>query len=507
LPVEPGKTRYVAEIAPDERNTGPAAIHLPDSFGVVSPFRYCEIEKLENEPDKIIQKALWHYFDDSSSSFISSDTILNRIWDISKYTIKATSFTGIYIDGDRERIPYEADAYINQLGHYYTDREYSMGRRTNEYFIHHPTWPTEWILQTVLMFHNDFMHTGNSESMARYYRELQYKTLSALARPDGLISSSAVNDEIMASLGFSNVKERIRDIVDWPPAQKDTGWKLATAEGERDGYDMREINTVVNAFYYRNLVLMSELAGHLGNPVDSAIYAGQAVKVKKVINEKLFDKKRGVYLDGEFSEHSSLHANMMALAFDLVPPEHLSSVIAFIKSRGMACSVYGAQFLLEGLFRAGEADYALSLLTATHDRSWWNMIKSGSTMTMEAWDMKYKPNSDWNHAWGAAPANIIPGFLWGISPALPGYSKATIRPQLSRLSYSHISVPTIRGNIVAEFRKDKESGLFIITIPANMDCDFVIDTSQYQTVVLNSSRVRPKDGILQLRPGTNRIEF
>ncbi len=507
LPVEPGKTRYVAEIAPDERNTGPAAIHLPDSFGVVSPFRYCEIEKLENEPDKIIQKALWHYFDDSSSSFISSDTILNRIWDISKYTIKATSFTGIYIDGDRERIPYEADAYINQLGHYYTDKEYSMGRRTNEYFIHHPTWPTEWILQTVLMFHNDFMHTGNSESMARYYRELQYKTLSALARPDGLISSSAVNDEIMASLGFSNVKERIRDIVDWPPAQKDTGWKLATAEGERDGYDMREINTVVNAFYYRNLVLMSELAGHLGNPVDSAIYAGQAVKVKKVINEKLFDKKRGVYLDGEFSEHSSLHANMMALAFDLVPPEHLSSVIAFIKSRGMACSVYGAQFLLEGLFRAGEADYALSLLTATHDRSWWNMIKSGSTMTMEAWDMKYKPNSDWNHAWGAAPANIIPGFLWGISPALPGYSKATIRPQLSRLSYSHISVPTIRGNIVAEFRKDKESGLFIITIPANMDCDFVIDTSQYQTVVLNSSRVRPKDGILQLRPGTNRIEF
>lgn len=105
LPVEPGKTRYVAEIAPDERNTGPAAIHLPDSFGVVSPFRYCEIEKLENEPDKIIQKALWHYFDDSSSSFISSDTILNRIWDISKYTIKATSFTGIYIDGDRSVFP------------------------------------------------------------------------------------------------------------------------------------------------------------------------------------------------------------------------------------------------------------------------------------------------------------------------------------------------------------------------------------------------------------------
>ena len=507
VPVEPGKTRYVAEIPPDQRNTGPAAVHLPDSVGVVTPFRYCEIENLKTEPDRIIQKALWHYFDDSSSAFISSDTILNRVWDISKYTIKATSFAGLYIDGDRERIPYEADAYINQLGHYYTDREFSMARRTNEYFIDHPTWPTEWILQTVLMFHNDFMHTGNPESVAKFYKELQHKTLASLARPDGLISSSAVNDEIMSALGFSNVKERIRDIVDWPPAQKDTGWKLATPEGERDGYDMREINTVVNAFHYRSLVLMAELAGYLGNPVDSAIYHSRAQKVKRSINEKLTDRNKGIYLDGEFSGHSSLHANMMALAFDLVPRENLPAVIDFIKSRGMACSVYGAQFLLEGLFRAGEADYALSLLTATHDRGWWNMIKSGSTMTMEAWDMKYKPNSDWNHAWGAAPANIIPGYLWGIQPALPGYSKAVIKPQPGHLTYSHISVPTIRGNIVAEFRTDNKSLLYIITIPPNMDCDFVISGTVDQPVNLNGMKIRPKDGILQLRQGTNRIEL
>lgn len=507
MPVEPGKTIYVAEIPPDKRNTGPAAVHLPDSVGVVTPFRYCEIENLNAEPERIIQKAIWHYFDDSSSAFISSDTILNRVWDISKYTIKATSFAGIYVDGDRERIPYEADAYINQLGHYYTDREFSMARRTNEYFITHPTWPTEWILQTVLMFYNDFMHTGNPESVARFYKELQHKTLASLARPDGLISSSVANDEIMSLLGFSDVKERIRDIVDWPPAQKDTGWKLATAEGERDGYDMREINTVVNAFHYRSLVLMSELAGYLGNSVDSAIYHSRAQKVKQAINEKLVDRNSGIYIDGEFSGHSSLHANMMALAFDLVPAENLPAVIAFIKSRGMACSVYGSQFLLEGLFKAGEADYALSLLTATHNRSWWNMIKSGSTMTMEAWDMKYKPNSDWNHAWGAAPANIIPGYLWGIQPALPGYSKVVIKPQPGNLSYSHISVPTIRGNIVAEFRKDNTSRLFIITIPPNMDCDFVISGTGDQSVNLNGMKIRPKNGILQLRQGTNRIEI
>ena len=111
------------------------------------------------------------------------------------------------------------------------------------------------------------MFTGNTESVNEFYTALNHKTLIDIARADGLISSKNVTDEIMTKLGFSNAKERIRDIVDWPPSQKDTGWKLATAEGERDGYDMTEINTVVNAFHYRSLVLMSEIAGYLGKTV------------------------------------------------------------------------------------------------------------------------------------------------------------------------------------------------------------------------------------------------
>jgi len=493
LLLEPGKTRYIIDLPSDKRNTGPSAVHLPDSFGVVTPFRYAELEncRFNLKPGNVIQKAYNYYFEDKTSSFTSSDTILNQVWDLCKYTMKATSFTGIYIDGDRERIPYEADAYINQLGHYYIDREFSMGRVSNEYFMRHPTWPTEWILHSVLMFWNDLMFTGNTESVGAYYEDLKHKTLTSLAREDGLISSKNVTDEIMGNLGFSNVKERIRDIVDWPPAQKDTGWKLAGSAGERDGYEMVEINTVVNAFYYRNLELMSKIAGLLGKTDDSLFYHNESLKVRDTINLKLFDKSRGIYIDGEKSMHSSLHANMMPLAFGIVPEEHKNTVINFIKSRGMACSVYGSQYLLEGLYREGEADYALSLMTATHDRGWWNMIRSGSTIAMEAWDMKYKPNSDWNHAWGAVPANIIPGFMWGIIPAGPGFSKTVIRPQLSSLKFSKVMVPTIRGSIIAEFKDTGKLKEYVISIPANMECDLVI----------------PGRDPIRLNSGINKIEF
>jgi hypothetical protein len=328
------------------------------------------------------------------------------------------------------------------------------------------------------------MFTGNTESVAEYYDELKHKTLIALAREDGLISSAAVNEEVMKSIGFSNPKERIRDIVDWPPAQKDTGWKLVTAEGERDGYELVEINTVVNAFYYRNLVLMSEIASMLGKTEDASFYSNEAVRLKDTFNNILLEKERGYYVDGENSLHSSLHANMMALAFGLVPEEFRDTVVEFIKSRGMACSVYGSQYLLEGLYKAGEADYAFGLMTATHDRSWWNMIRSGSTIAMEAWDMKYKPNSDWNHAWGAAPANIIPGYMWGIQPSEPGYAKGIIRPQLNGLKHSTIEVPTIRGSIKAEYRENGTEKLFLITLPGNMKCDFL--TPEGKTIRLSS---------------------
>ena len=504
LPVTPAVSKYVVRIPPDERNTNPPAVSLPDSFGVVMPFRYCEIENLDASPvlNRVRKKAYFYRFSDSSSYFTSSDTILNNVWDLCKYSIKATSFAGYYIDGDRERIPYEADAYINQLSHYSVDSEYSLARRTNEYFIDHPTWPTEWQLYTVLMFYNDYMYTGDISSIEKYYEALKVKTLSELARSDGLVSSKSdkLTDDFMSRLGFSDNKQRIRDIVDWPPAQKDTGWKLASEEGERDGYEMVDVNTVVNSLYFAALKKMAEIAGWLGKNSDSEKFIDESERVRQVINKILINQSKGIYVDGENSLHSSLHANMFPLAFGLVPEENMNSVIEFIKSRGMACSVYGSQILLDGLYSANVADYALELLTSVSDRSWWNMIRSGSTITMEAWDMKYKPNSDWNHAWGAAPANIITRQLWGIQPLEPGFKRAMIRPQTGSLSYSVINVPTITGTITAVFQAEKNRiKLYSIDIPPGMVADFMPEDPDQ--VYVNNKRIRRLPGKIELEPG------
>ncbi|MBU2996677.1 family 78 glycoside hydrolase catalytic domain [Cellulophaga baltica] len=500
------------DMVPYKRNTTGNAIMLPDSIGTIIPFRYFEIEnlKIPIEAITIKQKAIHYNFNDDASYFTSSNEVMNAIWDLCKHTIKATSFTGYYVDGDRERIPYEADAYINQLSHYSVDNDYSIARRTNEYFLKNPTWPTEWILHTVLMFHADYMYTGDLEPLKKHYDNLKLKTLMELEREDGLISSSSpkLSKEFTAKLGFEKGDKKIQDIIDWPPAQKDTGWKLATPEGERDGYEIVKVNTAINAFYYYNLKLMSEIAGFLDKEDDVTLFKIKAEKVKKTINAKFLDKTNGYYIDGEGSTHASLHGNMLPLAFDLVPDEYVSTVTKFIKSRGMACSVYGAQYLLEGLYKYNEEDYASNLITETeNDRSWWNMIQVGATMTMEAWDVKYKPNSDWNHAWGTAPLNAITRYMWGIQPKTAGFETAIIEPKLGDLTFTKIKVPTKNGSIYSDYKLiNKTEGVYEIEIPETMNAEFVLPNNTTKAY-LNGKKVRKKHTEIKLSKGKNIIKI
>lgn len=467
-------------IPKDERNTGPGAIKMPSHLGEVYPFRYAEIEVAKDLDTSTVRQLIVHYpFDEKASSFTSSNKILNAVWDFCKYSIKSTTFCGVYVDGDRERIPYEADAYINQLGHYCVDREYTLARYTHEYLIQYPTWPTEWQLHSILMAWADYLYTGETISLETFYEDLKVKTLIDLAREDGLISTSSrkCNREFEERLHLYHSRyiydHGLKDLVDWPPASFSdslfTGKQMVGGQGERDHHEMLAINTVVNAFHCKALILMSRIAQVLGHTDDQSHFAKQAALVSATINRLLFDLERRVYIDGEGSHHASLHSNMFMLAFGLVPEEYQQSVVSFVKSRGMACSVYGSQFLLEALYLSGEDKYALELMTAQHDRGWWNMIQSGSTITWEAWDLKYKNNLDWNHAWGTAPANIVARFLLGVRPLEPGFSRVLIQPQPGSLEQVTGIVPTIRGSIeISLVNRQAEPFELRINIPSNM---------------------------------------
>jgi len=350
---------------------------------------------------------------------------------------------------------------LNQLSYYATANDVQMPRDTFDHLMKHGTWPTEWAPHMVFMAYADWMRTGDKEWLAARFDSLKSKLLADRVGPDGLVTSNP-----------QQVKRD--DIVDWPQA-------------ERDGYVFTPLNTVVNAFHLRALALMAEMGQALQRDAEAADFTAREAKARAMFQEKFFDAQRGLYRDGVGTDHVSLHANLFPLAFGLVPAAQREHIAQWLAERGMKCSVYAAQYLLEGLFENGQATAALDLMLAPGDRSWRHMVDSGTTITWEAWDQKYKPNQDWNHAWGAAPANLLPRFVLGAQPLAPGWSRALIRPCPGDLKFAEGKIPTPRGPILVSWKNDATFKLSL-TLPRGIGAQIELPATENSHGVFNDGK-------------------
>lgn len=519
--LEPGKTEYLIQIPrfiSHYPNSQVLAEHMPE----VTSFRYVEIEGLKGDltTEQVQRLALLYRFDEDASDFQSSSENLNQIWELCKHTLKVTPFMGVYIDGGaRERMPYEADAYMQQVAHYCVDREFAIQRYTTDFLIYNPSWPTEWHLHIVLMAWADYMATGDERFLEKRYDELKKKTLMPLAREDGLISTRTglVTSEFLESIHYHG--RSFRDIVDWPqgtPANETelrSGHGSVTLAGETDRFVFSDINTVVNAFHYHNLVLMGKIAGVLGKAEDEKFFKQRAALVKSSFNEKLLNKETGIYTDGEGVEHSALHANMFPVAFGLAPESNYPEIRDFLISRGMASSPGMSMYLFDALYKMGAEDYSLELITNETDRSWMNMIRFGTTVTSEAWDLKYKQNMTWNHAWSAIPAYVISRRICGIETLEPSARKIQIKPHPGDLKWAKIKHPTIRGSVEVDFENEADFFKMNITIPPNTQSEVYIPLNfEDYTLTQNGETVQgeKQDEFVLLRdvmPGRHSFEL
>ncbi len=387
-------------------------------------------------------------FDESESHFESSDFVLNDIWDMLKYGIKATSLD-VYVDThSRERRNYEGDAYINQLSQYAVERQYAFPRYSMEYLYYRPTWPTEYKQFSIKMAWKDYMYTGNADSLAEHYEVLQDKTTEPFINEDYLVEKGPEEGGQWGPWG--------RDLIDWPHAL-------------RDGYEFSDINTVINSFNYRAVELLGRIAEVIGEDEDAAEYSELAGNLREAINDHLYDPEAGAFRDGLDIDHHALHASIFPVSHGAAREEYLEPLAEHIFGRGMQCNVYGAQFVLESLYAAERPDLALERMNAVEGNSWGHMMyRLGATIATEAWDPSLKGNMAYSHGgWGSAPANNIARGLFGIQPLEPAFNTFQVRPQPGGLAWAQYKKPTIKGPISVEFTEQGDGFEMTVTVPVN----------------------------------------
>jgi hypothetical protein len=527
---------------------------LPFGLSGVLPFRYIEIvEGCDNFiASNVSQLALTYPFSEEGSKFESNNEVLNEVYSLAKHTIEATSFAGVYVDGFREIKPYEADAYINQLGHYAVDSDYLLARHTQNYLLSNGTWPTEWAMHSVFMAYQDYMQTGDKEFLLSHYEKLKARTLLELANDDYLISSSNQTLEFRNSAGIAAAS--LADVIDWPFGERD-GYtteaiglkdysfysamiafkevrlklvKLAGFEGASALYALDianikrklrvfpSVNTVVNAFHYASLNKMAFIAGVLGKTDEARLFSDRANNVKKSIKDLLFDKNKGLYIDAPGATHASKQANVFALRFGLVPPQYVDNVLDFI-IENKAGSVYLYQYVLEALFENDRSSAAVDILTSKTDRGWYNMIHGmGSSMTTESWNFNINPGMDLNHAWGTAPVNIIPRYLAGIRPMESRFSRFLVSPSDTEMNSYNAVVPTLEGKIELSMRRENTSVTYMLGFTdakvadvylLKPNCEQFKVTHNNTNISTASIKVSNRVALIGLRAGSHEIRL
>jgi len=405
--------------------------------GEIAPFRYVEVNR--HYGDVTVRRTAWYPdWDDDAADFTCSDPDLKQVWDFCKYSIKAESVFDKYVDGERERMPYEGDAVINQLGHFCNDAHFQIAKNTIDHFfaMGEFTWPTEWRLLTPRLVRDYYFYSGDAESVKRWIPLLEEKLLLEYRNSDGLLDQSVYRKRYTAN--------ELRDIVDHPVE-------------EQDHYEMGNVNFVPNSYLYDALKAMFDITG------DNK-YLEIASEFKASVRKHLMHN--GLFVDSIGSTHTAQHTAMFALLYGFCDSqEEIDRHRAIVLSKDMACSVYGAQFLLEACFAGNMSDHGIKLMTSKGQRSWFNMINSGATTAMESWGDEFKDNQDWTHAWGAAPANIVTRCLCGIRPLAAGFKRFAVDPRPGSLSSFYVRQPTIHGAIELDWQPD----CVTLTVPENTE--------------------------------------
>lgn len=329
-----------------------------------------------------------------------------------------------------------------------------------------PTWPTEWLMQTIILIWNHYLFTGDDSIIRNNLELIESHALKAFVDDQiGLIKTTNIqeNDIRLKKLNRIGI---IRDIVDWPQADEDKEFDFA----------FTDYNAVVNAYHYYVSCILAKIYNLMDMDEKYHEWDAYSTNFKHIYNNNFLDRTKGLYRDGlmKDTQHCSIYPNMFALCFGLVPDEYKNNIARYVSDQGLKCSVFNAQFLLQALFMNNHQQEAIDLITNTGTRSWINMINVGSTITTEAWSSEIKPNQDWNHAWGAAPANLIQFYLMGIRPIDPGFSKAIIQPRLGDLKTASCILPTKHGGIELSIKRDLEYFDMSFSIPEDISCDIII---------------------------------
>lgn len=369
-------------------------------------------------------------------SFSCSDTLINRIYEVARYTLHLST-REFFVDGiKRDRWVWSGDAYQSYLMNYYLMNDNGTVTRTmyalrgKDPVTGHINTIMDYTFYWFLGIYDYYLYSGDSSFIRQNYQRMK-----------------SLMDYVMGRRNKNGLLEGLPGdwiFIDW-----------AAGLSKKGEVSFEQL------LFARSLETMAICAGIINEKQDSEQYQELAAGLRKKLFDIYWNEEKQALVhsrvDGKQSENVTRYANMFAIFFDYFDDAQKQAVkksVLLNDSIQKITTPYMRFYELEALSAMGEQGYVLKEMK----EYWGGMLKLGATSFWEEYNPLKKGAEHYAmygrefgkslcHAWGASPIYLLGKYFLGVRPTAPGYTSWEAQPVLGGLQWMRGKVPTPAGEI------------------------------------------------------------
>jgi alpha-L-rhamnosidase len=368
--------------------------------------------------------------------FKCSDEEVNKIYDISKYTLHLAT-REFFIDGiKRDRWVWSGDAYQSYLMNYYsffdspTVSRTMLALRGKDPVTSHINTIMDYTFYWFLGIYDYYQYTGDKTFIKQFYPRMQSLMDYCLSRRNkGGMMEGLAGDWVF---------------IDWA-----------------DGLSKKGEVSFEQMLFCRSLETMALCAKLDNDNAGATKYGALATDLKaKIFKYYWNDKKHALVhsrVNGVQTDNVTRYSNMFGIFFNYFTEQQKQEVKKNVLLNDKIQKIttpYMRFYELEAMCAMGEQPYVLKQMKDY----WGGMLKLGATSFWE----EYNPTKSGAdvyamygrqfgkslcHAWGASPIYLLGKYYLGVKPLTAGYKTWLAEPNLGGLKWMEGTVPMPEGEV------------------------------------------------------------
>ncbi len=376
--------------------------------------------------------------------FRCDDEFLNSLWQKSLRTLYVTMRDSFMDCPDRERAQWWGDVTSEMIMTMYSmdSNSYLLYQKGVEAMLSHVD--DSKVLQTVVPISGDYFELP-VQQLAGIVGFLTYYEYTGDKAFLEKVYDASLDYLKLWEIGENNLVIHRSGSWDWP----DWGKKA-------------DMTAIENAWVYYALSATEEMAKILGKDEDISFITERKETISKGYKALWTD-------DGYKSDDAKKtddRANALAVLSGLAETEQYD-VIANVLTTTKNSSPYMEYYVLEALCKMEKNEEARDRIKDRYE----DMMSEDYSTLWEFWD-SWRGTK--NHAWSGGPLVIMSKHFAGITPLEAGYEKVKIDPRYSLSESMNCIVPSVKGLITLDYKKDTDDYIINLTLPQNMKTDLYV---------------------------------